>query len=282
MVGNNAVMTGEGQVVQLDVGTEHDALADRVDRTGVIKRLCKGRAIAIVAADAAVPIAVMIADSDRVATAQIVYRGTQTVADAGHLAVADEVVHLIEVEHHVVGAFTSPVDGLVDVLRHQVDDARVARRANVEVAHVDGRLLGRLTDLIADLYIHADGRAGRVVICIDVAVGIVVGIGIAIHVAIDVAVVGALGLALALTLALTLALCLSLQFALSLSLRFKLLQEITLVLIVVFRRFRRWLWHGVSHVRGEHTAIVSAPADLLRRQVNRCFRGWTPHWLTSV
>jgi len=167
-------------------------------------------------------------------------------------------------------------------VRRVVDDALVARRANVEVAHVDGRLLWRLTDLITDLYIHADGRAGRVVVCVDVAVGIVIGIGIAIQVAVDVAVVRALGLALALTLALTLALCLSLQFALRLSLRFKLLQEVTLILVLVFRRFRRLLWHGVSHVRGEHTAIVSAPADLLRRQVNRCFCGWTPQWSTSV
>ena len=37
VVGNNAVVTGEGQVVQLDVGAEHDALADRVNRTGVVE-----------------------------------------------------------------------------------------------------------------------------------------------------------------------------------------------------------------------------------------------------
>jgi len=189
VVGNNAVMTGEGQVVQLDVRTKHDALADRIDRAGVIERLSERRAIAIVAADAAVPIAAVIADANRVAAAQIIYGGTQSVADARHLAVADEVVHLVEVEHHVVRTITSTIDGLVNVLGHQVDDALVARRANVEVAHVDGRLLWRLTDLITDLYIHADGRAGRVVVCVDVAVGIVIGIGIAIQVAVDVAVV---------------------------------------------------------------------------------------------
>jgi len=189
VVGNNAVMTGEGQVVQLDVRTKHDALADRIDRAGVIERLSERRAIAIVAADAAVPIAAVIADANRVAAAQIIYGGTQSVADARHLAVADEVVHLVEVEHHVVRTITSTIDGLVNVLGHQVDDALVARRANVEVAHVDGRLLWRLTNLITDLYIHADGRGGRVVVCVDVAVGIVIGIGIAIQVAVDVAVV---------------------------------------------------------------------------------------------
>jgi hypothetical protein len=31
VVGNNAVMTGEGQVVQLDVRTEDDALSDGTD-----------------------------------------------------------------------------------------------------------------------------------------------------------------------------------------------------------------------------------------------------------
>ena len=39
VVGNNAVMTGEGQVVQLDVRIEDDALSDGIHRSATVERL---------------------------------------------------------------------------------------------------------------------------------------------------------------------------------------------------------------------------------------------------
>src|SRR5690242_12020597 len=116
VVGNNAVMTGEGQVVQLDVRTEDDALSDGIHRSGTVERLGEGCACPVLAADLAIPLAAMVADTDRIAAFQLTDGGAVAVADVGGRSVADEVVHLIEVEHHVVGAFTSTVDGLVNVL----------------------------------------------------------------------------------------------------------------------------------------------------------------------
>src|SRR5262249_47487584 len=110
VIGDDAVMAGEGQIVELYVRTEDDALSDGIDRSGTVERLAKGRAGAILAADLAIPLTAMVADTDRIATLQLADGGTVAVADVGHRSVADEVVHLIEVEHHVVGAFTSTVD----------------------------------------------------------------------------------------------------------------------------------------------------------------------------
>ena len=56
VVGNDAVMTGERQVVQLDVGTKDDALADGIDCPGVVERLGESRAITVAAADFPVPV----------------------------------------------------------------------------------------------------------------------------------------------------------------------------------------------------------------------------------
>ena len=67
MVGNNAVMTGEGQVVQLDVRTEDDALSDGIHRSGTVERLGEGCACPVLAADLAIPLAAMVADTDRIA-----------------------------------------------------------------------------------------------------------------------------------------------------------------------------------------------------------------------
>ncbi len=75
-------MTGEGQVVKLDVGAEHDALANGVHRAGAVERLGEGRAVAIVAADASAPVIVTIADADGVAAFQSEDIGAVAVADA--------------------------------------------------------------------------------------------------------------------------------------------------------------------------------------------------------
>lgn len=250
VVGNNAVMTGEGQVVKLNVATQNDALADRIGRSGAVQRLTESRACSVVAPDIAFPLVAVVADAVHIAAIQSVNVGVVTVADIVGTAVADQVIHLVKVEHHVVCAIASTIDRLVDVLRHQVDDAFVVRRTDIQVTHVDGRLLRRLRDLIGHLHIHANGRRAGVVVRVDVTIGIVIGIGIAVQIAVDVAVLGVLVLALRLALALTLALCLSLYFALGLSLRFELLLQIVLiVVVVVVGRFRRLLWHGVSPVR---------------------------------
>src|SRR5262249_8687488 len=63
-----AVMTGEGQVVQLRVRPEHDALRERIDRAGIVERLREAHAGAIVAADIAIPRGAIVADADRIAT----------------------------------------------------------------------------------------------------------------------------------------------------------------------------------------------------------------------
>src|SRR5262249_30711512 len=110
VIGNDAVMAGEGQIVQLHVRTEDDALADGIDRSGTVERLGKSRARAVLAADLAIPLTAMVADTDRIATLQLADSGTVAVADVGCRPVADEVVHLIEVEHDVVGTFTSTID----------------------------------------------------------------------------------------------------------------------------------------------------------------------------
>src|SRR4029079_11714155 len=116
-------MNGEGQVVQLRVRAEHDALRQRIDRAGTGERLRERVALAVSAADVAIPAATMVADAHGVAAGQAVDRGIVAVGDVAGLAVADEVVHLVEVERHVVRVVTSTVDGLVDVRRHQIDDA---------------------------------------------------------------------------------------------------------------------------------------------------------------
>ena len=131
------------------------------------------------AADASVPIAVVIADTDRVAAAQIINGGTQTIADAGHLAVADEVVHLVEVERDVVRVVTSTVDGLVDVRRHQIDDALVVRHFDRQVAHIDRRWLRTQRRLVGNAHVDSNVRVAGVVVRVDIVVRIVVRVAVA-------------------------------------------------------------------------------------------------------
>ena len=239
MVGNDAVVAGEGQVVQLRVRAEHDALRQRIDRAGMVERLREGRALAVSAADVAIPCVAMVADADRVATVQVADRGVLAVGDVRGRAIADEVVHLVEVEHHVVRAVASTVDGLVDVLGHQINDALVVRHVDLQVAHIDRRRLRCRRGLIGNAHINGDGRVAGVVVRVDIAVRIVVRVAVAVQVAVDVRVVRALGLTLMLALALTLALQLGLQFGLALQLRL----ELPLRIVVVVA----WWLVGVLH-----------------------------------
>ena len=80
VIGDDAVMAGEGQIVELYVRTEDDALSDGIDRSGTVERLGKSRAGAILAANLAIPLTAMVADTDRIATLQLADGGTVAVA----------------------------------------------------------------------------------------------------------------------------------------------------------------------------------------------------------
>ena len=179
MVGHDAVMTGEGQVVQLRVRAEHDALRQRIDRAGIGERLRERVALAVSAADVAIPAATMVADAHGVAAGQAVDRGIVAVGDVAGLAVADEVVHLVEVERHVVRVVTSTVDGLVDVRRHQIGDALVVRHFDRQVAHIDRRRLRTQRRLVGNAHVDSNVRVAGVLVRVDIVVRIVVRVAVA-------------------------------------------------------------------------------------------------------
>ena len=179
MVGHDAAMTGEGQVVQLRVRAEHTALRQRIDRAGAGERLREGLALAVSAADVAIPAATMVADAHGVAAGQAADRGVVAVGDVRGTAVADEVVHLVEVERDVVRVVTSTVDGLVDVRRHQIDDALVVRHFDRQVAHIDRRWLRTQRRLVGNAHVDSNVRVAGVVVRVDIVVRIVVRVAVA-------------------------------------------------------------------------------------------------------
>jgi hypothetical protein len=102
---------------------------------------------------------------------------------------------------HVVRVVTSTVDGLVDVRRHQIDDALVVRHFDRQVAHIDRRRLRTQRRLVGNAPVDSNVRVAGVVVRVDIAVRIVVRVAVAVQVAVDVRVIRILGLILMLALA---------------------------------------------------------------------------------
>jgi hypothetical protein len=190
------------EAVRLDVGTQHDALGERIDAdvTGSINQGAVGRTCTVVAADlharaAAVVIvatelnfwrttmavlAIGTADADVAAFALDVAKAEGGAAvgilDMLGFVVVNEVVHLVEVEQHVQVRVVA-IDILIDDLWIDIDDPLVVGEAHVRMTHVDPVLVivlgtARRANVGIDLYVNA--YLGLV----DVDVGIQVGIAI--------------------------------------------------------------------------------------------------------
>src|ERR1700722_4919370 len=198
---------GEGERVVLDVGSENDALGERVNRGGRRSRTLQLASGQITLAD--------VADGDAAGFrgATVADRRAIRIPDVRSRVVRNQAVDLVERDARVGAA---GMEFLRNILRQ-----------------VEGRGVGQIADNRRDTRIEADVNANAVGVVVDVVVEIAVEVAVRVEVAVAVQIAVAVTVQIAVQIGGNLRLGLPLALEAQLALAFAL--ALTLILILIVR-----------------------------------------------